>query len=222
MNELVKKITEFLEGLKNLLKLLEDLWETVKQHQRAVVILLILVGGYGALYWSAIHRPGDVIRDFYAAIDNNRRQEAWALLVPGLQQARWANDADTFAAGFKTTIGHSDLKVDHDTSLWNPAGVLWALLSASREYDVSFEVTDSFTQQDCQDATQHHDCLWLQVRNFTEYEQLMKGTLYNPEGSKRPTVRLVRFYKKRFTLRRNSSGAWLIANIDTREAGFKR
>lgn len=207
--------------LKTVIEAVVALGNTVKQHPRATVLVVVLAGLYAGLYWFAVEYPALTVRSFYNAIDARRPYDAWDLIYPPYQK-RWSNDPKKFADGFTTTVAHTELTVEFAGNRLNPIDLALALFASSIEYDVSFTATDRFTREDCLREEQQYDCLWLRIKNQTEYEQLMNGTLSTAEAVREPNLEITRQYKKRMTLYRESWGTWLISKILPREEGIRR
>ncbi len=191
------------------------LWRHVQMHPVLYSLLaaagLAILAGYLAIFLCVIQPARKTLSSFYAAIDNEEYQDAWALLDRPYQR-RWQGGLSQFEGGYETTVKHTDVEISDSFSLRQLKNALFA---DCIELDVRYRVIDRFRRDTLADPIQHSNRLTVELLHPTEYRQLMDGTLPGGESS----VELARVFQKHVTLSRKQGG-WRISSLEPRSMSF--
>ena len=212
MKAVLKHLRELLEGVKELLKLLVEIWLIAKRFPLLLAVIVVAAGIYFGARWYVFDYPQRCIYRFYSSLGAHDFGSAWECLADDYRRSRWPNQ-EQFAAGYRTIAYPSDRDVTFPGSKINPFG---HVLSSTMQYAVQYGQEERFTREHLEDPQQRENALWLQIVHPNGYRRLLDGTL----DGENPSVTLNRYFKETVTVKRTSRG-WAIAGVRRTERGVR-
>lgn len=175
----------------------------------------------------AYEMPKRTIQKYFSYVDQRDFGKSWNMLTPQCQ-VRWKNGEEDFKEGYSTLATTKIIKIENS----NPGDLFEALCSDKKQLIVDLIVLENFRGIDIIDSkglvknSQLDNTFWLNIKYKSEIVEKLK---MDSLSKYRTTLKLVRRYRKVFTIQRNinsdlfdkiSSNDWLISDVDNKEIGI--